>query len=54
MKRVQDDSVEFYLKIAFRNVNCAILLCEVLFALCFSAEAQQAKKVPRIEGPGQS
>ena len=25
-----------------------LTLCAMLFALCFSAEAQQAKKVPRI------
>jgi ABC-type uncharacterized transport system substrate-binding protein len=39
-------SVDF--KSAVRNLNSAIMLCAMLFALCSSAEAQQAKKVPRI------
>src|SRR5215475_9918712 len=30
-----------------RKVSC-LALCAMLFALCSSAEAQQAKKVPRI------
>jgi putative tryptophan/tyrosine transport system substrate-binding protein len=30
------------------NLKSAILLCATLFALCFSADAQQPKKIPRI------
>jgi putative tryptophan/tyrosine transport system substrate-binding protein len=33
---------------AFRNLKSAILLCAMLFAPCYSASAQQPKKVPRI------
>jgi len=39
-------SVDF--KSALRNLNSAILLSASLLALCSSAEAQQATKVPRI------
>jgi ABC-type uncharacterized transport system substrate-binding protein len=42
------DSFEIKPKSAFRNLKSAILLCAWLLALCFSAEAQQVKKVPRI------
>ena len=31
-----------------RNNVIRVALCAMLFALCFSAEAQQPKKVPRI------
>jgi len=36
------------LKSALRNLHSAIVLCAMLFALCSLAEAQQAKKLPRI------
>jgi putative ABC transport system substrate-binding protein len=36
------------LKSAFRNPKSVILLCALLFALCFSAEAQQSKSVRQI------
>jgi len=36
------------LKSALRNLNSAILLATMLFALCSSAHAQQSTKVPRI------
>jgi putative ABC transport system substrate-binding protein len=36
------------LKFAIRNAQSAILVVALLFALCLSAEAQQAVKVPRI------
>jgi putative ABC transport system substrate-binding protein len=36
------------LKSALRNPKSAILLCAMLFALTFSAEAQQPTKIPRI------
>jgi hypothetical protein len=35
-------------KSAFRNSKFAVLLGALLLALCVRAEAQQAKKVPRI------
>ena len=48
MERVWSDSSDTKLKSAFRNLKSAILLCAMLFALCFSADAQQTKKVPQI------
>jgi hypothetical protein len=33
---------------ALRNLNCATLLCAMLFAFNFPAEAQQPAKIPRI------
>jgi putative ABC transport system substrate-binding protein len=36
------------LKSALRNLKCAIVTGAVVLALCLSANAQQAKKVPRI------
>ena len=48
MDRGLIDAFEIKFKSAFRNLKFAILLCAMLFALCFSAEAQQPKKVPRI------
>ena len=35
----------FNFKSAFRNLKSAILVCAMLFALCFPAWAQQATKV---------
>ena len=48
MGRVWIDSFYNNLKSALRNLKFAILLGAMLPALCMSAEAQQAKKVPRI------
>ena len=48
MDRVLTGSFETKFKSAFRILKSAILICAMLFALCFSAEAQQTKKVPRI------
>ena len=48
MERVRVDSLEVKLKSAFRNLNFAILLCAMLYALCVSAEAQEPPKVWRI------
>jgi putative tryptophan/tyrosine transport system substrate-binding protein len=48
MKRIWIDSFGISLKSALRNLKFAILLGAMLFALCFSAEAQQAGKIPRI------
>ena len=48
MEQVWIDSFDVNLKFALRNLKSAILLSAMLFALCFSAEAQQAKKVYRI------
>jgi putative ABC transport system substrate-binding protein len=48
MERVRIDSLEVKLKSAFRNPKSAILLSALLFALCGSALAQPAGKVPRI------
>ena len=42
------DRDDFEFKSAFRNLKSTILLSAMLLALCVSAEAQQAKKVPRI------
>jgi putative tryptophan/tyrosine transport system substrate-binding protein len=42
------DAFEIKFKSAFRNLNFAILLCAMLFALCFSVEAQQSRKLPRL------
>jgi putative ABC transport system substrate-binding protein len=36
------------LKCAFRNLKSAMLVGAVLFALCFSADAQQQKKLARV------
>ena len=48
MDRGLIDSFEIKFKSAFRNLKSAILLCAMLLALCFPAEAQQPGKVPRI------
>ena len=48
MDRVLIDSFDIKFKSALRNLNFAILLCAMLFALCYSASAQQPKKVFRI------
>jgi putative ABC transport system substrate-binding protein len=48
MVRVLIDSFDITFKSALRNLNFAILLGAVLFALCVPAEAQQANKVPRV------
>ena len=48
MERGRIDSLEVNLKSVFRNPKSAILLGALLFALCVAAEAQQAKKVPRV------
>jgi hypothetical protein len=48
MGQVRIDCLNASLKSAFRNLKSAILLCAVLFALCWSAQAQQPKKLPRI------
>ena len=48
MKRIWIDSFDISLKSALRNLKSAILLCAMFFALCFSAAAQQPKKIPRI------
>ena len=47
MDRGLIDIFEIKFKSAFRNLKSAILLCAMLLALCFSVEAQQAKKVHR-------
>jgi putative tryptophan/tyrosine transport system substrate-binding protein len=48
MDRGLIDAFEIKSKSAFRNLNFAILLCAMLFALCVPVSAQQAAKVPRI------
>ena len=48
MGQVRIDCLNARFKSAFRNLNSAILLGAMLYALCVSAEAQQAGKVPRI------
>ena len=48
MKGFWIDSFGIGVKFALRNLKFAILLCAMLFALSFSASAQQPKKVPRI------
>jgi putative ABC transport system substrate-binding protein len=48
MERVQVNYFNSYLKSALRNLNFAILLCAMLFALCSNAGAQQPKKMPKI------
>ena len=48
MERVRIDFLDVNLKSAIRNLKSAILLGALLLALCLPAEAQQAKKVPRI------
>jgi putative ABC transport system substrate-binding protein len=48
MDRGLIDSFEIKFKSAFRNLKSAILICAMLFALCASAEAQQAAKIFRI------
>ena len=48
MGRIRIDSLYVDLKSALRNFKSAILLCAMLFALCFPTEAQQPTKVPRI------
>ena len=48
MERVCIDSFDIDLKSALRNLKSAILPGAMLLALSFPAEAQQAKKVPRI------
>ena len=48
MDRVLIGSYDIKFKSAFRNLKSAILLAALLFALCFSADAQQPTKIPRI------
>ena len=48
MDRVWIESLDVGAKSAFRNLKFAILPCAMLFALCFAAQAQQPKKIPRI------
>jgi putative ABC transport system substrate-binding protein len=48
MDRVLIGSFHIEFKFALRNLKSAILLCAMLFALCFSAEAQQPATVHRI------
>ena len=48
MERVGIDFFNIEFKSALRNLKFAILIGAMLFALCYSASAQQAKKVPRI------
>jgi putative ABC transport system substrate-binding protein len=48
MGQVRIDCFSASLKSAFRYLKSAILLGALLLALCSSAEAQQAKKIPRI------
>ena len=48
MERVCIDCFDVNLKSAFRNLKSAILLGAMLFALSYSASAQQPKKVPRL------
>jgi hypothetical protein len=48
MKRIWIDSLDVNLNPAVRNLKFAILLGAMLFALCFSAEAQQQAKIPRL------
>jgi putative tryptophan/tyrosine transport system substrate-binding protein len=48
MDRGLIDAFEIKFKSAVRNLNSAILIAAMLFALCASAEAQQAKKAFRI------
>jgi putative ABC transport system substrate-binding protein len=48
MDRGLIDAFEIKFKSAFRNLKFAILLCAMLFAFSFYAEAQQATKIPRI------
>jgi putative tryptophan/tyrosine transport system substrate-binding protein len=48
MDQVWIQSLDVNLESAFRNLKSAILLCAMLLALSFSAEAQQPEKVARI------
>ena len=48
MNRVLNDSFAMEFKFPFRNLKFAILIGALLLALCFSAEAQQPTKIPRI------
>jgi putative ABC transport system substrate-binding protein len=48
MDRILIDSFEINSKSALRNIKFAILSCAILFALSFSAEAQEGKKIPWI------
>ena len=48
MERVWIDSFDIKFKFALRNLNFAILLCAMLFALCLPAEAQPLKQTFRI------
>ena len=48
MERVGIDSFNIEFKSALRNLKFAILIGAMLFALCYSASAQQPTKVPRI------
>jgi putative ABC transport system substrate-binding protein len=48
MDRRLIDTFELKFKSAFRNLKSAILLCAMLLAPCFPAEAQQTGKIPRI------
>src|SRR3989442_12704203 len=48
MDRVLIGSYDIKFKSAFRNLKSAILLAALLFALCFSADAQQPTKIPRV------
>jgi putative ABC transport system substrate-binding protein len=48
MERIWIDSFEINLKSAFRNLKSAILICAMLVALSFPAQAQQSGKIFRI------
>jgi putative ABC transport system substrate-binding protein len=48
MDRVLIATFEIKFKSAFRNLKSAILIGAMLFALCFSASAQEGKKIPWI------
>ena len=48
MDRILFHCLDIDLKSAFRNLESAILVGALLFALCSSAEAQQVKKIPTV------
>ena len=48
MGQVRIDGLNASLKSAIRNLEFAILMGAMLFALCSSADAQQTRKIPRI------
>ena len=48
MERNWIDSFDINFQSVLHNLKSVILFCAMLFALCFSADAQQAKKGPGI------